>query len=84
MEWNTEENFSVECNMEWKIFSMEWTKIASMEYGKIVIHSMPWLVITFFNLREILQNLPLVMSQNREMQGFQWYGVKWFKSFFRE
>ena len=42
------------------------------------------LVITFFSLREILQNLPLVMSQNREMQGFQWYGVKWIKSFFRE
>ena len=37
MEWNMEENFSV----EWKIFSMEWKKIASIEYGKIVFHSMP-------------------------------------------
>ena len=37
MEWNMEENFS----MEWKIFSMEWKKIASMEYGKIVFHSIP-------------------------------------------
>ena len=27
--------------MEWKIFSMEWKKIASMEYGKIVFHSIP-------------------------------------------
>ena len=39
MEWNMEENFS----MEWKIFSMEWKwkwkKIASMDYGKIVFHS---------------------------------------------
>ena len=30
-----EENFS----MEWKIFSMEWKKIVSMEYGKNVFHS---------------------------------------------
>ena len=36
MEWNMEENFS----MEWKIVSMEW-KIASMKYGKIVFHSIP-------------------------------------------
>ena len=36
-----EENFSMEWNMEWKIFSMEWKKIASMEYGKIVFHSIP-------------------------------------------
>ena len=34
MEWNREENFSIEYNMEWKIFSMEWKKIASVEYGK--------------------------------------------------
>ena len=33
-----EENFS----MEWKIFSMEWKKIASMEYGKIAFHSIPY------------------------------------------
>ena len=38
MEWNMEENFS----MEWKIFSMEWKKIARMEYGKIVFHSIPY------------------------------------------
>ena len=37
MEWNMEENFS----MEWKNFIMEWKKIASMEYGKIVFHTMP-------------------------------------------
>ena len=35
MEWNMEENFSMEWNMEWK-------KIASMEYGKIVFHSIPY------------------------------------------
>ena len=32
--------------MEWKIFlyrmEMEWKKIASMEYGKIVFHSIPY------------------------------------------
>ena len=38
MEWNMKENFS----MEWKIFSMEWKKIASVEYGKIVFHSIPY------------------------------------------
>ena len=42
MEWNMEENFSMEWNMEWKIFSMEWKKISSMEYGKIVFHSIPY------------------------------------------
>ena len=40
-----EENFSMECNMEWKIFSyemeMEWKKIASMKYEKIVFHFIP-------------------------------------------
>ena len=44
-----EENFS----MEWKIFGIEWKKIASMEYGKIVFHSNPYhallvSVITFY------------------------------------
>ena len=38
MEWNMEENFS----MEWKISGMEWKKIASMEYGKIVFHFIPY------------------------------------------
>ena len=37
-----EENFSMESNIELKIFSMEWKKIANMEYGKIVFHTMPW------------------------------------------
>ena len=32
-----EENFS----MKWKIFSLEWKKIASMVYGKIIFHSIP-------------------------------------------
>ena len=31
IEWNMEENFS-----------MEWKKIARMEYGKIVFHSIPY------------------------------------------
>ena len=34
MEWKLEENFSMERNIEWKIFNMEWKKIASMEYKK--------------------------------------------------
>ena len=41
MECNMEESFSMEWKMEWKIFSMEWKKIASMECGKIVFHSIP-------------------------------------------
>ena len=28
--------------MEWKIFSMEWKKIASMECGKILFQSIPY------------------------------------------
>ena len=48
MEWNMEENFSMEWNieenfsMEWKILGMEWKKIASMEYEKIVFYSIPY------------------------------------------
>ena len=37
-----EENFSMKWNMEWKIFRMEWKKIARMEYGKIIFHSIPY------------------------------------------
>ena len=37
-----EENFCMEWNMERKIFSVEWKKIASMEYGKIVFHFIPY------------------------------------------
>ena len=36
-----EENFSMEWNIEWKIFGIEWKKITSMEYGKIVFNSIP-------------------------------------------
>ena len=35
IEWNMEENFDMEWNMEWK-------KIARMKYGKIVFHSIPY------------------------------------------
>ena len=42
IEWNIEENFIVEWNMEWKIFGMEWKKIASTEHGKIIFHSISY------------------------------------------
>ena len=42
MEWNMEENFSMEWNTEWMIFGTEWKKIASMEYEKIIFHSIPY------------------------------------------
>ena len=56
IEWNMEENFSMEWNIEencqygmeygmedfWYGMEMEWKKIASMEYGKIVFHSIPY------------------------------------------
>ena len=49
--WNMEENFSMESNMEWNIFSMEWKKIIGMEYRKIVFHSIPYryhaLILTY-------------------------------------
>ena len=41
MEWNMEENFS----MEW---SMEWKKIAHKEYGKIVFHSIKNIALIFY------------------------------------
>ena len=53
MEWNMEENFSMEWNMEWIMedfwygMEMEWKKIASMEYGKIVFHSIPYHALVF-------------------------------------
>ena len=39
-----EENFSMEWYIEWKIFIMEWErkKIASVEYGKIIFHYIPY------------------------------------------
>ena len=44
MKWNMEENFSMEYGMEDFRYGMEmeWKKIASMEYGKIVFHSIPY------------------------------------------
>ena len=39
------ENYSMEWNMEWKIFIREWKNISSMEYGKIILHSIPYHVL---------------------------------------
>ena len=50
MEWNMEEKFSMEWNME-ENFSMEWKKISSMEYGKIVFHSIPYHALHFGSLK---------------------------------
>ena len=48
MEWNMEENFSMEWNMEWKIFGMEWKwngrklPVWNMEKSSsIPFHTMP-------------------------------------------
>ena len=48
MEWNREQNFSMEWNMEWKIFSMEWKWYEkNCQYGiwknRIPFHSVHWL-----------------------------------------
>ena len=82
MELNMEKYFSMEWKMEWKIFGMEWKwkKIAGMEYGKIVFHSIPYHALA---ISTDLQ-YAFVMSQNCEMQDCQWYRVKWIKSYFRE
>ena len=49
IEWNMEEHVSMGWNMEWKIFGMEWKmeqkKIVTMEYGKIVFHSISYHVL---------------------------------------
>ena len=49
MEWNMEENFSMEWNMEWKIFGMEWKwngrklPVWNMEKSSsIPFHTMSW------------------------------------------
>ena len=54
MEWNIEENFSTEWNMEWKILGMEWKWIGrklpvwNMEKSSsIPMHTMPCLTIYF-------------------------------------
>ena len=36
-----EENFSMEMEDYWYGMEMEWKKIASMEYRKIIFHSIP-------------------------------------------
>ena len=50
MKWNMEENFSMEWNMEWKIFSMEWKwngrKLPvwiTEKSTSIPFHTMPWI-----------------------------------------
>ena len=50
--------------MEWKIFSMEWKKIASMEYGKIVFHSIPYHALQPRPHREILSRSAFTETEN--------------------
>ena len=56
MGWNMEENYSMEWNMEWKIFSMEWKwngrklPVWNMEKSSsIPSHTMPWLQARPYN-----------------------------------
>ena len=47
MEWNIEDNFNMEWNMEWKIFGMEWNRMEeTCQYGiwknHLPLHSIPW------------------------------------------
>ena len=52
------ENSNMEWNMEWKIFSMEWKKIFSIEYGKTVFHFIPYhALVTGTIMRRIGINL---------------------------
>ena len=46
--------------VEWKIFGMEWKKIASMEYGKIVFLSIP--CPDYCSLMLIQLGLPYILS----------------------
>ena len=52
-----EENFGMEWNMEWKIFSVEWKKIASMEYRKNVFHSKPYPVYRIMSQKCVTKNV---------------------------
>ena len=60
-----EENFRMEWNMEWKIFGMEWKKIASMEYGKIVLY-----FISYHAL--LMRPFPASQSNNVTTQVFNY------------
>ena len=67
-----EENFS----MEWKIFGMEWKKIASMEHGKIVLHSIPYhallaVMLSFVRLFFSLTNQNIMLSSSQGQNVFQ-------------
>ena len=42
MEWNVEDNFSMEWNMEWKIFSMEWIGRKFVEWNMEKSSSIPY------------------------------------------
>ena len=55
MEWNMEETFS-----------MEWKKIASMEYGKIVFHSIPYHALLIKDTRK---------RAKKNMQGHKTSGI---------
>ena len=66
----------MEWNMEWKIFSMEmeWKKIASMEYGKIVFHSILYHALTtginatcFTNKRQFQKTDDRVTAEDRNV-----------------
>ena len=61
MEWNMEEIFGMERNMEWKIFGMEWKwngrklPVWNMEKSSsIPFHTMPWYGSFIFSLRHAL------------------------------
>ena len=53
MEWSMKKIFNMDWNMEWKIFSMEWKKIASMKYGKIIFHSILYHALLLYDSEDI-------------------------------
>ena len=80
MEWNMEEDFSMEWNIEWK-------KIATMEYGKIVFHSIPfhtmpcksphWYVIKYHARKNFLTfslNKSIVMYSRSSLYNYSNHG----------
>ena len=69
MEWNMEETFS-----------MEWKKIASMEYGKIVFHSIPCPAIRLFTVTSYLVKLYVETSTQLILPSFNAFKIKPFVS----
>ena len=69
------ENFSMEWNVKWKIFGMEWKKIASMKYGKTVFHSISYHAL--FSEKESLADIYLLNNMQSNTTNSFPFPINW-------